>query len=341
MTRRQFLAAGAVTLCAAAQPAAPALIKPKALQPGDIVGLITPATYVSDPDSLVTAERTMKYFGLNPKMGRNVRKRHGYLGGSIDERLADLHAMFADPEVKGVFAVRGGYGSGQLLDRIDYDLIRRNPKIFIGYSDITAMHLAIHKRTGLVTFHGPVTLSEFSDYTIGYYKRALFGREPLGTLTNPPEQSTLRPKHTTRTIRGGRARGRLIGGNLSLVAATMGTPFEIDTRGKILFLEDIDEQPYRIDRMLTNLRLAGKLDAAAGIVFGECSECVPRKFQPSFDSTLSLGEVLDDILGGLKIPVLTGLTIGHTSDQLTLPLGVMATLDAARAELTIEEAAVL
>jgi muramoyltetrapeptide carboxypeptidase len=339
MTRRKLLCGAGVAVVAAAQRG-DVLLKPKVLQPGDTVGLITPATYVSDPDSLIAAERTVKHFGLRPRMGRNVRKRYGYLGGSIQERLDDLHAMFGDPEVKGVFAVRGGYGSGQLLDRIDYELIRKNPKIFIGYSDITAMHLAIHKRTGLVTFHGPVTLSSFTDYTIGHYKRALFGREPLGTLTNPTEQNTLRPRHTTRAIRPGRTRGRLIGGNLSLLAATMGTPFEIDTRGKILFIEDVGEQPYSVDRMLTNLRLAGKLDAAAGIVFGECNECTPREYQPSFQSTLSLGEVLDDILGGLKIPVLTGLTIGHTSDQLTLPLGVMTTLDADRAELIIEEAAV-
>jgi muramoyltetrapeptide carboxypeptidase len=315
------------------------LIKPACLKSGDTVALITPATYVSDPDALVTAERTVRYFGLNPHFGKNVRKRRGYLGGTVAERLEDLHSAFADSKVKGVFAVRGGYGSGQLLDKIDYDLIRKNPKVFAGYSDITAMHLAIHKRTGLVTFHGPVTLSGFTDYTTEHFRRALFQKEPLGVLKNPAEANQLRPRHTTRTVRPGKARGRLIGGNLSLVAATMGTPYEIDTTGRILFLEDVGEQPYSVDRMLTNLRLAGKLKAAAGIVFGECSECTPREFRPSFASTLSLGEVLDDILGGLDIPVLSGLTIGHTSDQLTLPLGVMATLDADRGELTIEEPA--
>jgi muramoyltetrapeptide carboxypeptidase len=317
-----------------------ATIKPRALQPGDTIGLITPATYVSDPDALITAERTVEYFKLKPQFGRNVRKRTGYLGGTVEERLHDLHEMFRDDDVKGVFAIRGGYGSGQLLDGIDYDLIRRNPKIFVGYSDITTLHLAIQKRTGLVTFHGPVALSGFSDYTVEHFRRALFETKPLGTLSNPPETNLLRPEHTYRTIRPGTASGRLIGGNLSLIAATMGTPFEIDTRGRILFLEDVGEQPYSIDRMLTQLRLAGKLQAAAGIVFGECSECVPREFQPSFASTLSLGEVLDDILGKLKIPVFTGLTIGHTKDQLTLPIGVMASMDAEGGTLTIEEAGV-
>ncbi|MBC8167174.1 MAG: LD-carboxypeptidase [Bryobacteraceae bacterium] len=316
-------------------------MKPKALQPGDTVGLITPSTFVSDPDALANAERTVKYFGLKAKWGPNVRKKHGYVGGSVQERLDDLHAMFADGDVKAVFPIRGGYGSGQILDRIDYDLIRRNPKIFLGYSDITAMHLAILKKTGLVTLHGPVMLSGYTDYTIEHLRRALFENKPLGVLTNPPDTNRLRPRHPLRAVRGGKASGRLIGGNLSLIAATMGTPFEIDTRGKIFFIEDVDEQPYSIDRMLTNLRLAGKLQAAAGIVFGECSSCAPRDYKPSFNNTLLLGEVVDEILGGLNIPVLSGLTIGHTADQLTLPLGVLATLDADKGELTVDESAVL
>jgi muramoyltetrapeptide carboxypeptidase len=304
-----------------------------------MVGLITPATYVSDPDRLALAERTIRYFGLRLAMGRNVRKRTGYIGGTIAERLADLHDMFRNPEVKAVFAIRGGYGSAHLLDGIDYDLIRKNPKIFLGYSDITSLHLAIQKRSRLVTFHGPVVLSRFTDYTQRYFRAALFQPKPLGPLTNPPDDNPLRPSHTLRTIRPGMARGPLAGGNLSLIAATMGTPFEIETEGRILLLEDVAEQPYSIDRMLTQLRLAGKLEAAAGIVFGECHECAPREFRPSFESTFSLGEVLDNILGQLKIPVLFGLTIGHTNDQLTLPLGVMASLDADKGVLTVEESA--
>lgn len=316
------------------------LVRPPVLRPEDTVGLITPATYVSDPDRLALAERTVKHFGLKLKLGKNVRKRAGYLGGSAEERLEDLHAMFRDPEVRAVFALRGGYGSIHLLDRIDYDLLRKNPKIFIGYSDITAMHLAINKRAGLVTFHGPVVLSRFSDYTQTYFRRALFEAKPIGPVTNPPDTNPLRPAHTLRTVRPGRARGPLIGGNLTLISNTMGTPYEIDTRGRILFLEDVDEEPYRIDRMLTQLRLAGKLDAAAGIIFGECSGCRPREFQPSFESTFSLGEVVDNILGRLNVPVLYGLTIGHTDDQLTLPLGVVTTLDADKGQLVIEEAGV-
>ncbi|HEX8984600.1 MAG TPA: LD-carboxypeptidase [Bryobacteraceae bacterium] len=340
--RRSFLASGAAALAArGGQTDGPSLVRPRALREGDTVGLITPATYVSDPDRLALAVRTVRYFGLRPKMGRNVAKRAGYLGGTDQERVDDLHDMFRDPEVQGVFAIRGGYGSERLLDRIDYALLRANPKVFLGYSDITAMHLAIQKHAGLVTFHGPVLISGFTEYTQKAFRRALFDPKPLGALTNPPESNQLRPVHTVRAVRPGRVRGRLTGGNLTLVTSTLGTPYEIDTRGRILLLEDVDEEPYGLDRMLTQLRLAGKLAAAVGIVFGECSHCGPREFQPGFESTFSAGEVVDQILGPLTIPVLSGLTIGHTDDQLTLPLGAMATLDAERGELVVEESGVV
>lgn len=336
--RRHFLSAAFAAATYAQKPAG-AVIKPRVLKQGDTVGLITPSTFVSDPDELETASRTIEYFGLKAKWGKNVKKRSGYLGGTIEERVSDLHAMFADPEVKGVFCIRGGYGSAQLLPTIDFDLIRRNPKIFVGYSDITALHLAIGKRTGLITFHGPVALSGFSDYTQKFYKKALFETEPIGSLTNPPESNKLRPRHKLRTVRPGRARGTLTGGNLTLIATTMGTPYEIETMGRILFIEDVGEEPYSMDRMLTQLRISGKLEKAAGIVFGECAGCTSRKFDPSFTNSFTLGEVVDEILGKLKIPVLAGLTIGHTEDQLTLPEGVMAMLDADKGELIIEESA--
>ncbi len=327
-------AAMAAALPAGAAATIPVL--PPALRPGDTVGLIAPSTYVSDPDRLALAEHTVRYFDLVPRFGRNVRKREGYVGGSVEERVEDLHAMFADPEVKAVFSIRGGFGAAHLLDHIDYPLIARNPKIFLGYSDITSLHLAIHRKTGLVTFHGPVVLAKFSDYTQQHFRRALFEAKPLGTLRNPPPSNGLRPSHAVRTVRPGKARGPLTGGNLTLISTTLGTPYELDTRGRILFLEDVDEQPYSIDRMLTHLKLAGKLDQAAGIVFGECADCRPRDFKPSFESSFSLGEVLDRILGKLPLPVLSGLTIGHTEDQLTLPIGVVATLDAGRGELIVE-----
>lgn len=342
MDRRGFLGAlaSAPALKAEFMQATPTpLLRPRALKKGDTVALITPSTYVSDPDDLLMARRTVEYFGLRPKIGKNVGKRAGYLAGSIQERIDDIHSAFSDPEVKGVFCTRGGYGSAMLLDKIDFGLIRRNPKPFVGYSDITALHLGVNQKAGLVTFHGPVALSRFSEYTIEHFRRALFENKPLGLIKNPPDSHPIRPTHWTRVIRPGKASGPLAGGNLTLIATTMGTPWEIQTGGKILFLEDVGEQPYSMDRMLTQLRLAGKFRNIRGLLIGECADCGPRDYKPSFNSTFTLGEVLDNILGDLRVPVLSGMTIGHTADQVTLPIGVQAVLDADAGTLTVEEAA--
>jgi muramoyltetrapeptide carboxypeptidase len=317
------------------------LVRPRALRVGDTIGLVTPATEVPDPERLALAEHTIKYLGFRVKRGKNVGRRSGTYRESVETRLDDLHSMFRDPDVNAIFAIRGGYGSAHLLDRIDYDLIRRNPKIFVGYSDITAMHLAINRHARLVTFHGPVVLSRFTDYTQRHFRKVLFENAPPGKLTNPPEGNEVRPSHSLRTVRPGTATGQLVGGNLSLIVSTLGTPYEIDVRGKILFLEDVEEQAYSIDRMLTQLRLAGKLKDAAGIIWGECDGCGARDYKPSTVLPFSVGEVVDNLLGALQIPVLSGLTIGHTSDQLTLPLGVMSTLDAAAGTLDIREAGVV
>ncbi len=347
MNRRNFVAAlGSASFAASVfSPAANAqsvnpLIRPPRLKSGDTVGVITPATPASNPDRLALIERTIKHFGLRVKWGKHIGRKSGYFGNPVEERLEDLHAMFRDQEVKGVFPIQGGYGSPQLLDRIDYDLIRRNPKVFVGFSDITALHLAIHQRAGLVTFHGPNVFSPFPDYTQRHFRKAVFDAEPIGTVTTPAESNPLRPKHLLRAVRPGQATGRLIGGNLTLISTTMGTPYEIDTRGAILFLEDVGEEPYRIDRMLTQLRLAGKFDQAAGVIFGDCLDCTASEFKPFVAAGFTLGEVLDAILGTLKVPVLSGLTIGHVENQLTLPLGVTAKLDADAGTLDIKESGV-
>jgi muramoyltetrapeptide carboxypeptidase len=337
MTRRTILAAPTAL---AAQAPVRTLTKPKALQPGDTIGVIAPSSYASDPVKLALGPKTIEHFGLKIKWGQHAKKRYGYLSGTIEERLADLHEMFADPEVKGVFCLRGGYGSPQLLDRIDYSLIRRNPKVFAGYSDITALHLAIHRHAGLVTFHSPVVLSKFTEWSQDHFRRSVFTMESPRTIQNPPEKNPLRPAHPVRAIRPGKAKGALIGGNLTLISSLMGTPHEIDTRGKIFFFEDVGEEPYRIDRMLTQLRLAGKLDHAAGIIAGECVDCNPKEFRPGFESTFSLNEVFDQILGSLRIPVLSGLLIGHTDDQATLPLGIEAEFDTNDGSLSLLDSGV-
>jgi muramoyltetrapeptide carboxypeptidase len=318
-----------------AQTSGPKQILAPRLTPGDTVGLITPSSYVSDPDELAFAKRFCEVFGLKWKLGKNVGQRYGYLAGTAQQRVDDLHAMFSDREVQGVFCIRGGYGSAQMLDQIDYGLIRDHPKVFLGYSDITALHTAIGQRTGLVTFHGPVSLSHLTDWSQQHLRAAVFSGEPIGVVTNPPESNPLRASHTLRTVRGGRATGALAGGNLTLLSTTLGTPYAIETAGRILLMEDIGEDIYRIDRMFTQLRLAGKLQAAAGIVVGECKDCPP----PGHESEFSLGEVVDALLGDLGIPVLYGLSFGHTTDQVTLPLGARATLDADRQTLVVEQAA--
>jgi muramoyltetrapeptide carboxypeptidase len=315
------------------------LIKPSVLKENDTIGIVSPSTQVTDPDRLQLAQRTIDYFHLKAKWGRSVKTHRAQGVASVEERVDDLHSMFRDPDVKAIFCIRGGYGARQLLADLDYRLIANNPKIFVGYSDITALHLAIHKMTGMVTFHGPVVLSQFTPYTLDCFRRALFQKEPLGTLGNPPESNPLRPSHRLRTIHSGRASGPLIGGNLSLISALMGTAYEIDTRGKVFFTEDVGEEPYRIDRMLTQLRLAGKLKDAAGILFGECLDCRPNDYKASTAWNLTFGEVLDDRFAGLNAPVLEGLTVGHTDDQLTLPLGLHVTLDADKGQLIVAESA--
>jgi muramoyltetrapeptide carboxypeptidase len=319
---------------ATAQTAGAKQVLPPRLRPGDTVGLITPSSYVSDPDELAFAKRFCEFFQLKWKLGKNVGQRFGYLAGTAQQRVDDLHAMFSDREVRGVFCIRGGYGSAQMLDRIDYKLIRDNPKVFLGYSDITALHTAIGQRTGLVTFHGPVSLSQLTEWSQQRLRAAVFGSEPIGAVANPPESNPLRPAHTMRTVRSGLATGALAGGNLTLLTTTLGTPYAIETAGKILLLEEVSEDIYRIDRMLTQLRLAGKLQTASGILVGECKDCPP----PGRDSAFSLGEVIDYLLADLGIPVLYGLSFGHTIDQVTLPLGTLATLDADQQILTVTQA---
>ena len=338
ISRRALAGLAAASVAAAQAP--PGLVKPRVLNPGDTVAVIMPSTPVPDPDRLALVKPTIEFFGLKLKPGRFLGKRTTAFAPSIDERVADLHEAFSDPDVKAVFPVGGGYGTMQILDRIDYALIRRNPKIFTGYSDITAMHLAFHKLAGLVTFHSPVVLSAFTPYSQTQFRKALFETKPIGVVGNPPEANALRPHHPWRTVRPGTAKGALVGGNLTLVSHTMGTPYEIDTAGKILFIEDVGEDTYSIDRMMMQLHLAGKFEQAAGVVWGECNDCGPGTCHTSTASPFTLGETVDNILARLKVPVLAGLTIGHTADQATLPLGVRATLDATKGQLIVEEAGV-
>lgn len=346
-TRRAFLtaaglAAGSSLLArpepkSAVSPALP-MVKPRALKPGDTVGLIAPASYIFDLWRIEDVAPRLAALGLKVKVGANVKARRGFLAGTEDQRLADLHGMFADPEVAAVFCLGGGYGTERLLERIDYGLIRKNPKIFIGYSDITGLHLAFNRLARLVTFHGPVAMASLPTWTLEGFKKALFGSAPIGLVENPPEDDPLAPRFPRHTIVPGKARGKTIGGNLTLISTTMGTPYEIDTKGKIVLMEDVGEAPYRIDRMILQLGLAGKLAEAAGIVWGTCTDCESNT-NSSFELSLSMSEVLDDQLGGLGKPAMAGLVFGHTREKSTIPLGVEAELDATAKTFTILESA--
>lgn len=314
------------------------LIKPKRLSKGDTVGVIAPASGLA-PEDFDKALQNIADLGFKTKVGKYARGKNGFLSGTDLERLDDLHWAFRDSDVDAVWCLRGGYGVSRLLPNVDFKLIKQKPKIFIGYSDITALHLAISQNCGLVTFHGPVAASTFSDYS---------KNNVLNVLTNPraPYKIELSPDnlakesnlYKTEVITPGKSRGRLVGGNLSLLSALAGTPFALrDIKGKILFIEDVGEQPYRIDRMMTQLRQSADLRSLAGIALGVFEDCNPR--DPA--SSQSLIEVLKDRLGDLGIPVIYGLSFGHIRDQFTLPVGVEAELDTAKSTMTFLETAVV
>jgi muramoyltetrapeptide carboxypeptidase len=307
------------------------------LRPGDRVAVVNLSTALHDPAALVRARSIIEALGLIPDVAPHLLDRSRDFGASARERLSDLHGAVSDPNIKGIFCARGGYGVSEIVADVDYALIHRNPKVIVGFSDVTLLHLAIQNRTGLVTFHGRMpALTKFPPYSLEALRRAVCSPDPLGRLSNPEEANTLRPLYPLRTITPGAATGRLVGGNLSMIAAAMGTPWEIDTRDAIFFFEDVDEHPYAIARMLLELRQAGKLTQAKGIVIGVCADCD----KTSDASPYTLNEVFDDVLGSLKIPVFSGLALGHTDDQLTVPLGVQARLDATACTLTILEAGV-
>ena len=317
------------------------LIKPQALQRGDNVALLCPSGRPANPSQLLQGKCTLEELGFRVLVGKHALNRYGDFAGTDEERLADFHEAWANPEVKALIACRGGNGAIRLLPRIDYDLIRNNPKLFMGASDITGFHLAIHKKTGLVTLHG--TGAEFmkaTRYTYEIHKRALTSRLPLGEILDPVAESPYPPPSPPcrMVISEGRASGPLIGGNLTLIAQTMGTPYEIDTKDAILFLEDVQEEPHILDSMLTQLSLAGKFRAAAGIMVGAVVDGEP---QGAFLTNFSFEELLQQHLGDLGIPVIYGLRLGHTKDKCVLPIGVQATFEAMGEEVRvmIEEAA--
>ncbi|MGS2721061.1 S66 peptidase family protein [Paraglaciecola aestuariivivens] len=313
------------------------LNKPKHLQAGQTIGLIAPSSNVAENQDIAFAIDIIKSFGFKVKLGQHLYQRHGYLAGEDQERAADVNQMFIDPQVDAIFCLRGGYGSPRILPYLDFDSISQYPKIIMGYSDVTALLNAIYTQTGMITFHGPIAAQSFSDYTLAQFKQVLYQPQPSLIAQPPPfEMAEGRAERENRisVIQHGQAKGKLIGGNLSLMVKLVGTPYEPSYQGNILFLEDVGEAPYRIDGMFTHLKLSGRLQQLAGIVFGKCSDCESK------GNSLSIEQVLNDHLKPLGIPVVRGLMIGHIEDNATIPIGVMAHLDTKVSGIAMLEAAV-
>ena len=259
-----------------ATPSIGDIIKPPRIKSGDTIGLINPAGATFNPDDIDFVEECLAALGLKAKLGKHALDRYGYLAGTDGDRAADVNAMFADKKVNAILSIRGGWGCNRILPLLDYDLIKKNPKALIGYSDITSLLVAIYARTGLVTFHGPVGTSTWNTFSLDYFKKILFEGEMV-TMQNPKVigDNLAQTKDRIETITGGRAKGRLVGGNLTVFTAMLGSEYLPDWKNVILFVEDDSEQPYRIDRMLTQLKLAGILKKLSGFVFGKCTKCEP------------------------------------------------------------------
>ena len=306
------------------------LVKPRRLRRGDRLSLVAPSGAVSDEARVQASASALCSLGFEVTILPHCAEAYGYLAGSDESRAADLEAAFLDPDTSGVVCLKGGYGTPRILDRIDYGIMAQYPKPFLGYSDITGLHLAFRRCSGLATLHGPMPSSdmvpELNAASQASLEELLFGTAYPRTLTNPGGSGL-------EAIVQGRAIGELTGGNLSLIAATMGTPWAIEPEGKIIFIEDVDEAPYRIDRMLNQLRLAGVFDACAGVVFGaftRCEAAVGKK-------TLNIREVIADLVAPSGKPILAGLEAGHCTPTVSLPFGVACRLDADSGELSILE----
>ncbi len=311
-------------------------ILPKKLKKGDLIGLVTPGSSVSK-EQLEGAVNKLQALGFRTTYNESVLSEYGYFAGRDQERADELMEMFTRKDIDGIWCVRGGYGSIRILELLDYDLIRKNPKVFIGYSDITAIITAIYEETGLVTFHGPVGISSFSKFSIKSIEKVLM--DPKTTYSYPyrrEKKTKDNPEFDRYTITGGLAEGILTGGNISVLDSMIGSRFEPDFKDKLVYLEDIEEKTYRVDKMVFHLLSGTNMKEAAGIVMGAMGDC-----NINDEPRLSLKTALDDLLKPLGIPVAYGLSFGHISRMITIPTGIRAAFDADKCRLELLEAAVI
>jgi muramoyltetrapeptide carboxypeptidase len=348
MDRRDFLKAAGLSGLAWGLPSgrvnsaqtatAPlAAVKPRRLKAGDTVALVSPSGATATRFDVTIVRENMEALGFRVKFGQHLLDRYGYLGGKDEDRAADLMAQFAAVDVAGIIAMKGGWGCARMLPFLDYDIIRENPKVLVGYSDITALLLAIHAKTGLVTFHGPIGLDPWNAFTVNYFRKVVMESEMV-TMQNPVDAGDrLTPRENrVQSITPGTAVGVLKGGCLSIVSTLLGTEYAPPWKDAILFVEDINEEIYRVDRYLTHLKLAGVLGQAKGFIFGSCSDCGPGEGYGS----LTLEQVLDDHIGPLGIPAWFGAMIGHIPMKFTMPVGVDARIDADKGTIQLLEPAV-
>ncbi len=310
------------------------IIKPAKLQTGDVVGIIAPASAPVDPTKLENGIRYIEKNGYRVELGKNVSKINGYLAGTDQERADDLNSMFKNKDVKAIICLRGGYGASRILDKINFKLIRSNPKILVGYSEITALQMAILQKTGLVTFAGPMIATDFGNgvtsYTEDFFWRIVSSNKKIGRLKYPDNDKLV-------AITKGSASGRIIGGNLSVFAALTGTEYFPELKGRILMFEEVDELPYKVDRLLNQLRLLKLFKQIKGIILGRFVDCIEHD---TSKRTLTLGEVMEDYMKDLKIPVLYTFPHGHIKDKVTVPFGINIKMNASKGFVEYLESAV-
>lgn len=315
------------------------VLLPHALRAGSTVGVVAPASGVSMRD-LSDGMSALKQWGCKVELGKAISKSNGYLAATDEDRAAEFMEFVERSDIDAILCARGGYGVMRILPMLDFDAIRCNPKIIVGYSDITALVNAVYSRSRVVAFHGPVASSTFDKFTRDYFYNTLFTSTPPGKIAESQEFNSINfSESRLRVLHEGKAQGRLVGGNLTLVVSTLGTPYEVDTTNAILFLEEVSEEPYRIDRMLTQLWLAGKLQTCKGIALGRFKDC-ERLRDPGFKMSFTLEKVLQERLGSLNIPVVYGLPIGHVQSKMTVPIGTMAEIDTKSASLSLVEPSV-
>jgi len=310
------------------------ILRPKKLSNGDVIGLVSPASAPTDISHVNRMVQYLESIGYRVEVGKNVISDHGYLAGDDVARLADFHEMFKNKNISAIFATRGGYGSGRLLDSLNYSLIRRNPKIFVGLSDLTVLQLALLKRCKLLTFAGPVfatsLFENFDNAAEEFFWKILTSTKKIGKITNPNNEKFY-------ILNKGRCEGKLLGGNLSMITSILGTNYSPDFKDKILLLEEIDELPYRIDRMFNQLRLAKVFDNIKGIILGRFVDCYEKD---STKKTLTLNEIIVDYFNKIKKPVVYNVKHGHINETLTMPLGINTNLNNSRGFIEFTEAAV-